>query len=115
MPKDQRDKLCRWIPEQSNDYLRAARPTVFGIQMKMARAMRNNNARLSEEETLDGLRSYLVTKQIMPEHSENIVDDLHWKGTAVADPSAAASTPKEPEGTETSEQILCEADPAGLG
>eukprot|EP00973_Karenia_brevis_P048106 6675813-Karenia_brevis.AAC.1 len=50
MPKDQRDMLGRWIPEQSNDYLRTARATVIAIQNRVSLALRRKDVRFSEDE-----------------------------------------------------------------
>eukprot|EP00973_Karenia_brevis_P040655 5623881-Karenia_brevis.AAC.1 len=79
LAKDQRDKLGRWVPEQSDDYLRAARSTVYGIQDVVSSALRNNDPRITEEEVLDGLKEYLSKKSLDPLAIGHIVDDLRWK------------------------------------
>eukprot|EP00973_Karenia_brevis_P064760 8996309-Karenia_brevis.AAC.1 len=37
--KDERDKLGRWQADQSDDYLRSSRATVFAIQSKVVHAI----------------------------------------------------------------------------
>eukprot|EP00973_Karenia_brevis_P037684 5199831-Karenia_brevis.AAC.1 len=37
--KDERDKLGRWQADQSDDYLRSSRATVFSIQSKVVHAI----------------------------------------------------------------------------
>eukprot|EP00973_Karenia_brevis_P077999 10834546-Karenia_brevis.AAC.1 len=62
--KDERDKLGRWQASQSDDYLRAARATVFEIQAKVAEAIRKVDAKLVEDELFDALRKYGVDHEI---------------------------------------------------
>eukprot|EP00973_Karenia_brevis_P004957 683137-Karenia_brevis.AAC.1 len=60
--KDQRYMLGRWIPEQSSDYLCTACATVIAFQNKVSLALRRGDARLSEVEVLDLLRTFLEKK-----------------------------------------------------
>eukprot|EP00973_Karenia_brevis_P020189 2769826-Karenia_brevis.AAC.1 len=79
MPKDQRDMLGQWIPEQSNDYLRTARVTVIAFQNKVSRALKCDDVRFSEDEVLEPLRTFLEKKGLADDLIGDIVQDLRWK------------------------------------
>ena len=50
-PKEQRDYLGRWMPEQSDDYLVTSRAVVGKIQRRVAEAFREGAEELDESES----------------------------------------------------------------
>eukprot|EP00973_Karenia_brevis_P088082 12213724-Karenia_brevis.AAC.1 len=65
--KDERDKLGRWQADQSDDYLRSSRATVFAIQSKVVHAIVSGDHRLTEDETLDAVRKFGEQKHLSEE------------------------------------------------
>ena len=59
VPKAERDLLGRWLPEQSDDYLRSARSVVYKVQDKVALALRTKSQDFPEDETR--LNCFLVS------------------------------------------------------
>ena len=59
IPKEQRDYLGRWMPEQSDDYLRTARAVIGEIQTRVAKAIRDGDDRLDESESSNSLAEFL--------------------------------------------------------
>ena len=59
VPNAERDFLGRWVPEQSDDYLRTTRAVVHAIQSKVAAAIRRSEAQVHEDVTLDQYQAYL--------------------------------------------------------
>ena len=57
-PKDERNFLGRWSPGGSDDYGRAYRVVVMGIQRKVVRAVLSGDSRLKEHDVLDRLQQW---------------------------------------------------------
>eukprot|EP00973_Karenia_brevis_P090283 12401790-Karenia_brevis.AAC.1 len=109
MPKDQRDMLGRWIPEQSNDYLRTARATVIAIQNKVSFALRCNDVRFSEDEVLDLLRTFLEEKGLAEAEIGDILQDLRWKALPVEERQEVPPSPTVSVAADASDVSLDEA------
>ena len=58
-PKEQRDYLGRWMPEQSDDYLVTSRAVVGKIHRRVAEAFMEGAEELDESESRLKLRSFL--------------------------------------------------------
>ena len=74
--KEDRDRLGRWAPEQSDDYLRSSKVVIHKIQQSVASAIRSNDASLVEEETLQGLAVFLRERNEVDSEIDKIVDTL---------------------------------------
>eukprot|EP00973_Karenia_brevis_P066788 9285133-Karenia_brevis.AAC.1 len=115
LPKDQPDKLGRWVPEQIKDCVRAARSTVFGIRDVVSTALRNNDPRTTEEEVLDGLKEYLNRKSVDPSAMELIVQDLRWRPRSERGSGSVPATPTVSPATDDSVEQLKERQGATEG
>ena len=76
IPKDQRDFLGRWMPDQADDYLRTARAVIGEIQGKVARAIRLGDDRLDESESAISLEKYLESREFIREARKQLEDRL---------------------------------------
>eukprot|EP00973_Karenia_brevis_P090999 12405386-Karenia_brevis.AAC.1 len=82
--KDERDKLGRWQADQSDDYLRSSRATVFAIQSNGLHAIVSGDHRLSEDETFDAVRKYGEQKQLSEDVIKNFLENLGMQDMARA-------------------------------
>ena len=83
--KDQRAHLGRWLPEQSDDYLRSARILVFEIQAAVAAALRSESPKVSEEEVLDKLEDHMQTRSASTQRCEEVCSSLDWRKLRLAE------------------------------
>ena len=60
--KSQRDFLGRWQPQQSDDYFRTHKAVAKKIQGQVIYAIRNDDVRIDETETISELKDYLKEK-----------------------------------------------------
>jgi hypothetical protein len=102
IPKEKRDYLGRWTPEQSDDYLRTARDMVTSIQDKIAKSMRENLGMLDEtdvsRDVAATLRSLGASEEIVEAQLLRLNMEGHMSSLEGGDrtPSRGESPPSSP-------------------
>jgi hypothetical protein len=74
--KDDRDYIGRWVPEQSDDYMRTARAKVFAVQSQVSAAIRGAPDRVDESRELERFREYLG-KRLEEGAAEQVYADIN--------------------------------------
>jgi hypothetical protein len=89
-PKDERNYLGRWSPGGSDDYGRAYRVVVQGIQKKVVRAVLTGDRRLREHDVLDRMdqwgesRGVLGERMVALKGTLQLAMERYWEEVAKA-------------------------------
>ena len=80
-PKCERDFLGRWVPQQSDDYLRTARNITHKLQRATAQEMRQGGQQVEEAAELSRYKTFLLEKvQVGIERADYLVALLDIRG-----------------------------------
>jgi hypothetical protein len=81
--KEDRDRLGRWRPSESDEYVRASKTIVLRVQSMVAETIRKSPGvdRIGEHETLETLGRWLADQGLTQEEVKSQVDKLQFWGS----------------------------------
>ena len=94
--KAKRDFLGRWLPEQSDDYLRTARAVVLGLQRQVAVAIRSDPTKVVEDETMGDLQHHLEQRGVHTDRITLLKMRMEFQLAASVDTLAPHVVPEVP-------------------